>query len=303
MNYGYNTAMYKSFHEEMYRDQGDAEVTSHTFTEVCDCVVNVTVWNDINSLKETRTVVVQDPIQDITMTVGTPLAVEEGSTTTQATFTFTKLSTSTPVPTSPQYVIYSGNAGNVSLMDNLTGLSADGDTVEIHFDYEIGHYCPVANLSNLVSFLIFNEESHCIDVYQRIEGPQVQASALLGTSHETVITVTTTLRWGTEFNIFLDWKDGSNETESYNSHTDTMVKTHVYTTPGSYLIAITPTNPITPYGTPVSIAQDVVIENKIVPENTSLDGVGITQIGASNGYSEGYILRLILEPGILNFFL
>ena len=302
MNYGYNTAMYTSFHEDMYRVQGDAEVISHTFTEVCDCVVNVTVWNDINSLTESRVVVVQDPVQDITMTVGTPLAVEEGNSITQATFTFTKLSTSTPVPTSPQYVIYTGNADNDTLMDNVTDLTADGDTVEVHFNYGIGHYCPVANLSNLVSFVIFNEQSHCVSVYQRIEGPEVQASPLLGTSHETVITATTTLRWGTEFNILLDWKDGSNETDSYDIHSDIMVKTHVYTAPGSYLIDITPTNPVAPSGTPVSISQVVVIENRIVPENTSLDGVGITQIGTSNGYSEGYILRMILEPGIMDFF-
>ena len=298
VDWGYSASMFSTFHEEMYRDQGDAEVVTHTFTQVCDCEVNVTLWNDINSLTELRIVVVQDPIQDVVMSVSTPLAVEQGNTVTEATITFTKQSTGTPVPTSPQYLIYSGNAGNDTLNNSLTGLNADGDSVDVNFDYEIGHPCVVANLSNLVDFVVYSGASYCIDVYQRIVNPQLVASPLLGTSYETVITATMTMDWGTEYDVLWDWKDGATETQSYNLYSDSMVKTRVYTQPGSYLIAVTPTNPITPSGTAVPIAQVVVIEHKIIPANTTLNGEGISEIGIGDNYEEAYELSIILEPGI-----
>ena len=301
INWGYNAPMHRSFHEDMYRAQGDVEIIPHTFTEVCNCVVNVTVWNDINTLTETVTIVVQDPFQDITMSVVPTLAVEENDNTSQATITITKTNTATPVPTAPQVVLYSDNAANDTVVANLTGLNSQGASVDLNFDYEVGRYCPVANLSNLVDSLVISGAAYCIDVQQRLAGLEIQASALLGTSKETVITSPVTLRWGTDYQLEWIWKDGSNDQVNFTIHTDSMVRTHIYTAPGSYVIAAKVTNIIStelgPTLSPVSVMTAVVIENKIVPENTTIDGVGITQIGTVNDYSEAYDLFLIVGPG------
>ena len=87
---------------------------------------------------------------------------------------------------------------NATTCGDFTSMSTNGDSEIVDIVYDTyGTFCPVCNISNLVDFLVFENDSLCIDVDQRMVGVATQVTPVLAISGVTVVGITTTLEWGT----------------------------------------------------------------------------------------------------------
>ncbi len=287
-----------TFIEDMYASRGDHESIHLNFTQICNCSVNFTVWNAINTVVHIARVVVQDPVVGKTVGVASPLAIEMNQTRTQGTFTIT--ANSDPVGTDMNYLIDSGETPNVVLAGDVTGIVSAGDVFTVTHDYEnVGNFCAVVNISNLVDFHMYSGGSLCTSVEQRIENVAVSSDQNKGRTFTTTFTLTTTMDWGTGFQVLADFKDGSSSSTEHSIYSESIMHTHIYTSPGVYRPDVTVTNVVTPSATPVSMDGVLIVQNAVDPD-TYLAGRRVTILGHTNNFREDYFLTIKQSPGSSN---